>query len=131
MAVGNLEICIRSKSGSNPPIHTKEFSARCSLCSLMMKASRLCRRPRNHNHDTIIMRQLVILLLTLSIPLNAQTGKRGVTPEDYYAFKNVTDAQISPDGKTVVYAVTSSDEKRNRRETAIRWMSLDGSGTAQ
>jgi dipeptidyl aminopeptidase/acylaminoacyl peptidase len=76
------------------------------------------------------MRHLVILLL-ICIPLNAQAGKRGVTPEDYYAFKNVTDAQISPDGKTVAYAVTSADEKHNRRETAIWLTSLDGSITAQ
>ncbi len=73
---------------------------------------------------TMLQLTLFLLVFLTTSVLNA----RGVTPEDYYAFKNVTDAQISPDGKTVAYAVTSVDEKRNRRETAIWLTSTDGSG---
>src|SRR5438105_5843513 len=54
-------------------------------------------------------------------------GKRGVTAEDYYAFKNVTDARISPDGKLVAYVITSVDQKRNRRVSEIWMTAIDGS----
>ena len=50
---------------------------------------------------------------------------RGVTAEDYFAFKNVTDAQLSPDGKLVAYVVTAVDEKANRRESQI-WLAPTG-----
>src|SRR5215831_20744186 len=57
--------------------------------------------------------------------------KRGVTPEDYFAFKNVTDARLSPDGKHVAYVVTSVDAKKNRRESQIWLVPRDGSRPAQ
>src|SRR5947209_6035835 len=63
------------------------------------------------------------------LPLAAQ--KRGVTPEDYFAFKNVTDARLSPDGKLVAYVVTSVDPKKNRRESQIWLLPRDGSRPAQ
>jgi dipeptidyl aminopeptidase/acylaminoacyl peptidase len=70
-----------------------------------------------------------VILLTLVLPLAAQ--KRGVTPEDYFAFKNVTDARLSPDGKQVAYVVTSVDMKKNRRESQIWLVPRDGSRPAQ
>src|SRR5271155_3693894 len=56
----------------------------------------------------------------------AQT-KRGVTPEDYLAFKFVGDPHISPDGKTVAYVLTTIDQKKNRRESSIWVVPADGS----
>jgi dipeptidyl aminopeptidase/acylaminoacyl peptidase len=50
---------------------------------------------------------------------------RGVTAEDYYAFKNVTDARISPNGKFVAYTVTSAE--RNKRFSEIWLTATDGS----
>ena len=68
--------------------------------------------------------------LTLNIfvsgNLRAQ-ARRGVTPEDYFSFKFIGDPHISPDGKVVVYVLTSIDQKKNRRESAIWVVPADGS----
>jgi dipeptidyl aminopeptidase/acylaminoacyl peptidase len=53
-------------------------------------------------------------------------AKRGVTAEDYFAFENIGDAHISPDGKQVAYVVTTVDQKRNRRDNAIWLVAIDG-----
>ena len=58
--------------------------------------------------------------------MRAQT-KRGVTPEDYLAFKFVGDPHISPDGKVVAYVLTTIDQKKNRRESSIWVVPADGS----
>jgi dipeptidyl aminopeptidase/acylaminoacyl peptidase len=58
----------------------------------------------------------------------AATGfaKRGVTPEDYFAFESISDAHISPDGKQAAYVLTTVDQKRNRRNTSIWVVDIDG-----
>src|SRR5437764_14032596 len=56
----------------------------------------------------------------------AQT-RRGVTPEDYFAFEFASDPNISPDGKVVVYVVTKIDRAQNRRNSAIWMAATDGS----
>ncbi len=61
-----------------------------------------------------------------SHPARAQT-KRGVTAEDYLSFKFVGDPHISPDGKVVVYVLTTIDQKKNRRESSIWVVPADGS----
>ena len=58
----------------------------------------------------------------------AQT-KRGVTPEDYFAFRFIADPHLSPDGKSVVYVQTVIDQKKNRRDSSIWLVPADGSAT--
>jgi len=58
--------------------------------------------------------------------LRAQAS-RGVTPEDYFSFKFISDPHISPDGKVVAYVLTVIDQKKNRRESAIWVVPADGS----
>ncbi len=54
-------------------------------------------------------------------------AKRGVTPEDYFAFQFISDPRISPDGKTVAYVLTTIDQKKNRRESSVWLVPVDGS----
>jgi len=72
----------------------------------------------------------VASLLTLVIfaprDLRAQ-ARRGVTPEDYFSFKFIGDPHISPDGKVVVYVLTTIEQKKNRRESSIWAVPADGS----
>ncbi len=63
----------------------------------------------------------VLLLVCAALAAPVQPSRRGVTPADYLALRNVTDARISPDGMKIAYVVTSVDEKRNRRTSEI-WM---------
>ena len=62
----------------------------------------------------------------LALTLAPAFAKRGVTPEDYFAFENISDAHISPDGKQVAYVVTTVDQKKNRRDTSIWMVDIDG-----
>jgi dipeptidyl aminopeptidase/acylaminoacyl peptidase len=54
-------------------------------------------------------------------------SRRGVTPVDYFSFKFIGDPHISPDGKSVAYVVTTIDQKKNRRESSVWLVSIDGS----
>jgi len=72
---------------------------------------------------------LCILLLSASGLARQAEGKRGVTPEDYFAFEFVSDPRISPDGKLVAYVVTTVDQKQNRRHSSIWMTAVDGSRT--
>ena len=53
-----------------------------------------------------------------------------LTPEDLYEFRFLTDAQISPDGKRVAYAVKLANEKRDGYRGAIWLAPFDGSRPA-
>src|SRR5262245_32579394 len=61
-----------------------------------------------------------LLAALLSVSALSQQ-KRGITPQDYFAFEFVSDPRISPDGKLVAYVVTKIDRAQNRRNSAI-WM---------
>jgi len=68
-----------------------------------------------------------IVCLGLIFPLfTGNAAKRGVTAEDYFAFENIGDPHISPDGKQVAYVLTTVDQKRNRRDNSVWMAALDG-----
>ena len=66
----------------------------------------------------------LIILLFLSLNTNAQ---QAVVPsfEAVLSLQSVRNATISPDGKQVVYEVTSTDWEDNRYDTEL-WLSRDG-----
>ena len=66
----------------------------------------------------------LIILLFLSLNTNAQ---QAVVPsfEAVLSLQSVRNATISPDGKRVVYEVTSTDWEDNRYDTEL-WLSRDG-----
>src|SRR5450755_401515 len=53
-------------------------------------------------------------------------ANRGITPEDYFAFQFINDARISPDGRQVAYVLTAIDQKKNRRNSSIWLVAIDG-----
>ena len=64
-------------------------------------------------------------LFLSSLPAVGQS--RGITPEDYFAFKTVNDVQLSPDGSMIAFVVGTIDQKQNRRYSAIWTVPADGS----
>ncbi len=56
-------------------------------------------------------------------------GKRPMKIDDLFAFKRVSDPQVSPDGKLVVYVVGSVDLAANKSATALWLAATDGKGT--
>ena len=57
--------------------------------------------------------------------------KRRITAEDIYNFKMVSDPQVSPDGESVAYVVTTIDEESNGYLASIYVTALDGSSTTR
>src|ERR1043166_4834399 len=72
---------------------------------------------------------LAILFLVSFTSLHAQ--KRAFTIEDLYRVKNISDLHVSPDGKRVIFLVTTSDLARAKRTSHIWEMDVDGQNLRQ
>ncbi|HSQ20335.1 MAG TPA: S9 family peptidase, partial [Blastocatellia bacterium] len=70
-------------------------------------------------------------MIVLLIPFTTHAQKRAFTIEDFYRVKSISDFHISPDGRSVIYAVTTSDLSRAKRATHIWMMGIDGQGARQ
>ena len=57
-------------------------------------------------------------------PLEISAGK--LTPEILWKFGRISETQLSPDGKTVIYNVTRYDAKTNKKHTWIYSIPADG-----
>lgn len=69
-------------------------------------------------------------LLLSGIACAQDGGKRAITFQDLISMHRVGEAEISPDGKWVVYAVATPDMDANRNAGNI-WLSAIGGGEAQ
>jgi dipeptidyl aminopeptidase/acylaminoacyl peptidase len=56
-------------------------------------------------------------------------AKRSLTIDDYFRIKDVTDPQISPEGKWIAYVVTTKDLKEDKNDDRI-WMISSAGGDA-
>ena len=74
------------------------------------------------------LRTLALLALAAT-PLAAQ--KRAMTFEDFSAIKGVSDPQISPDGRQVLYAVRTTDIAANKRTTVTYVMPVSGGAASR
>jgi len=73
----------------------------------------------------------LLLILALASSLAAQTARRPLKLDDLTRFRNVTDPQISPDGKWVAYVVGTTDTKDDKTTTHIWMVGIDGSNDRQ
>jgi dipeptidyl aminopeptidase/acylaminoacyl peptidase len=69
-----------------------------------------------------------LMLLAVPAVVNAEAGKRPMKIDDLFAFKRVSDPQISPDGKTVVYVVGEVDLAANKTSSSLWLAAADGKG---
>jgi dipeptidyl aminopeptidase/acylaminoacyl peptidase len=76
--------------------------------------------------DLVVSVGCLLLWTLAAAPLLAQT-KRGITPEDYFSFQFISDPHLSPDGKAAAYVLTTIDQKKNRRESSVWLVHVDGS----
>lgn len=70
---------------------------------------------------------LAFFLLWMALAVAAQDEPRGMEAADYYRFQMTSDAQVSPDGKRVVFVLTTVAEDRRSRETSLWMVPSDGS----
>jgi dipeptidyl aminopeptidase/acylaminoacyl peptidase len=77
------------------------------------------------------MKSVSLLVALLVVALNAghaqADGKRPMAVEDLFRFLRVGDPQVSPDGKTVAYVVTTVSLADNKSTSAI-WLASTGDG---
>ena len=57
-------------------------------------------------------------------------GKRPMKIDDLFAFKRVSEPQVSPDGKLVVYVVGRVDLAANKTSSSLWLAATDGKGAA-
>ncbi len=77
------------------------------------------------------MRRAALLLMALLVaaaPAPAADKKRPMTVEDLFRFRRVSDPQISPDGKQVVYVVGTVDLDANKIPSSLWLAPADGKG---
>jgi dipeptidyl aminopeptidase/acylaminoacyl peptidase len=79
-----------------------------------------------------MMRRASTLFIILLVWVNsAFAQKRAFELEDLYRIKNISDLHVSPDGKSLLYAVTTSDLARAKRTSHIWAMDIDGRNPRQ
>jgi dipeptidyl aminopeptidase/acylaminoacyl peptidase len=76
-------------------------------------------------HPSLRAATVAAVLAASALPL-AAADKRPMKVEDLYAFKRVAAPQISPDGKSVVYQVTTVSLDENKSSTALWVAATDG-----
>ncbi|HEV7474102.1 MAG TPA: DPP IV N-terminal domain-containing protein, partial [Pyrinomonadaceae bacterium] len=79
----------------------------------------------------MIRRTFLLFILLLVSFTSLQAQKRAFTIEDLYRVKNISDLHISPDGKTIVFVVTTSDLARAKRTGHVWMMDINGQNLRQ
>ena len=67
-----------------------------------------------------------LLVLLLGCTMIPAADKRPMQIDDLFKLKRVADPQISPDGKNVVYQITTVDLEGNKSSTALWLAATDG-----
>lgn len=73
----------------------------------------------------------IALLFVCSVSLPAQSGHRPLKLDDLARMREVSDPQISPDGKWVAYVISTVDVKEDKTGTDIWMVSFDGTTDRQ
>lgn len=78
------------------------------------------------------MKLLLCLVIFLSaVFANAQTNRRKLIPNDVYRFQTISAPKISPEGKWVIYSVSTPDSIKDKNQSDLFMVSWDGTETIQ
>jgi dipeptidyl aminopeptidase/acylaminoacyl peptidase len=77
-----------------------------------------------------VLAAAVAVSVTCAVPADAQT-RRAYTLDDLAKLRTVSDPQVSPDGKWIAYTVASADVEKDKRDSDVWMVSVDGSQTVQ
>ena len=73
----------------------------------------------------------VIAVMSMMTSAAADGGLRSMTLDDVQALRNVSDVEVSPDGKWIAYVVRHIDKEKDRGGSQIFMISRDGQSTVQ
>lgn len=73
---------------------------------------------------------MILLVQALTAPAQSPT-KRKLRPSDVYRIKSIGDVRVSPDAKWVSYILTTVDSAKDKRNSHLWMMSLDGQQSIQ
>lgn len=81
----------------------------------------------------MITKRIIFLVFSILSILTcfAQVEKRNLRPGDLYRIQNTSNAQVSPDGKWIVYTLTSVDSAKDKRNTDIWMTNWEGTESVQ
>jgi dipeptidyl aminopeptidase/acylaminoacyl peptidase len=81
----------------------------------------------------MLKRNYFYCLIAIVLPFTsmAQTQKRNLRPADILKIKTTGDAKISPDGKWMLYTLTTIDSAKDKRNTDIWMMNWEGTENVQ
>ena len=71
------------------------------------------------------------LILLLSLCSIVALSQRAIQPSDVYRLKNVSELEVSPDGKWIAYVVTTPDSVKDKYNSDVWMTAVDGSGSVQ
>ena len=74
---------------------------------------------------------ILLIFLSFTVTLSAQTAKRPLKLDDLQRFREVRDPQLSPDGQTVAYVVSTIDVKEDKSISHVWTISYDGKTNRQ
>src|SRR4029450_5785143 len=74
---------------------------------------------------------LILILLLFEMSASVAQGKRPLKVDDYFALKDVSDVQISPDGKWVAFVASGSDESKDKELSNIYLVGVNGGDPVQ
>ncbi len=73
--------------------------------------------------------KLFVASLTLwfcALPAKSADAHRSLAPDDFYRVQEVSEPQVSPDGRWVAYVVTSNEREGDEARSAVWMVSWDG-----
>ena len=79
------------------------------------------------SRTSLLLGAALLASLAAAAPARSQQGtRRAITFDDFASVKAVTDPQLSPDGRQVLYAVRTTDVAANRRSTTTYLAAVAG-----
>jgi dipeptidyl aminopeptidase/acylaminoacyl peptidase len=74
----------------------------------------------------ITISRVACILIALSGVVAAQAAGRPLNPQDFYRIQEVSDLQVSPDGKQIAYLVSHNDKEADEIQTNLWMVAWDG-----
>lgn len=77
------------------------------------------------------MKKILLLCFAFGCAINTQAQKRKLNPNDVYRVKTISNSEISPDGKWILYSISIPDSAKNKRTSDLYMTTWDASESFQ